>query len=136
MRDQHIPVQWKRIQCQAQVIIQPSNPSFKASDRRLSKLKVFQEQHKFPLDLITIIIVRGTGVHKQCFTATASGKMLQPFVTFKAKTNMTIQDIHFEELINTVQPKGWIDGSFMFQWIDKVLLKHNKRQHALLIFNT
>ena len=54
--------------------------------------------------------------------------MLQPFVTFKAKTDCTIKDIHHSQsdVIITVQPKGWMDGSLMLRWIDKVLVEHKR----------
>ena len=55
--------------------------------------------------------------------------MLQPFVTFKAKTQRILKKITTKEcnVIVTTQPKGWIR---------KVLVQHTKGRHALLVFDT
>ena len=79
----------------------------------LADINALQTQHQFPKDLIlnmdetpvcfdmasnsTVakkesreVIIRSTGALKRCFTVTltctASGKMIQPFMTLKAKT--------------------------------------------------
>ena len=88
------------------------------------------------------VIIRGTGAHKRRFTVTltctASGKMLQPFVTFKAKTQRILKKIPIKEcnVIVTTQPKGWMDHKLMLTWIRKVLVQHTKGRHALLVFDT
>ena len=196
MRDLHLPIQRKHIQRKALALIQPTHPTFKASDGWLSKFltrhsltlrrqtsiqqklpaqlemkltkfvndtKALRKQHRFPLDLIinmdetpvcfdmasntTVdkrgtkeIIVRGTGAHKRHFTVTltctASGQMLQPFVTFKANTDRILKKIKAKEtdVIVTTQSKGWMDYKLMLKWISKVLVKYTKGRHALLVF--
>ena len=198
MRDLNMPVQNSRIKQKAIEIIQPTNPSFKASagwltrfktrhslvlrrqtsvqqklpaqletklSRFLEDLKAIRLQHKFDKSLIinmdetpmcfdmpsntTIdvcgkkeILVRGTGAHKRRFTVTlactASGEMLKPFVTFKAKTDRVLKKMNYSErdIIVTNQPKGWMDSNLMHPWIRKVLVKYTKGRHALLVFDT
>ena len=88
------------------------------------------------------ILVRGTGAHKRRFTitlsCTASGAMLTPFVTFKAKTDRTLKKMTYNarDIVVTNQPKGWMDSKLMQVWIQKVLVKYTKGRHALLIFDT
>jgi hypothetical protein len=131
----------------------------------LGDLKVCRVQHKFPPALIinmdetpmcfdmpsstTIdvrgkkeVLIRGTGAHKRHFTVTlactAAGEMLKPFITFKAKTDRTLKKVSFREadVVVTTQAKGWMDSQLMLKWIQKVLVKHTKGQHALLVFDT
>ena len=88
------------------------------------------------------VIIRSTGAHKRdctvTLTCTASGKMLQPFVTFKAKTQHILKKIKTKEcdVIVTAQPKEWMDHQLMLTLIRKVLVKYTKGQHALLVFDT
>ena len=131
----------------------------------LESLKTLRTQHKFPEELIinmdetpvcfdmpsnaTIakcgqkeILIRGTGAHKRRFTVTlactASGVMLKPFLTFKAKTDRSLKTINVseKEIIITTQPRGWMDSQLMHKWIHKVLLKYTKGRHTLLVFDT
>ena len=64
--------------------------------------------------------------------------MLQPFVTFKAKTQRILKKITTKEcnVIVTTQPKGWMDHKLMLTWIRKVLVQHTKGRHVLLGFDT
>ena len=127
--------------------------------------KALRKQHRFPLNLIinmeetpvcfdmvsntTVdkqgtkeIIVRSTGAHKRRFTVTltctASGQMLQSFVTFKANTDRILKKIKAKEtdVIVTTQSKGWMDYKLMLKWISKVLVKYTKGRHPLLVFDT
>ena len=63
--------------------------------------------------------------------------MLQPFVTFKAKTERILK-IKYEEndVIITKQANAWMDYTIMMNWICKVLLKYTEGCHALLVFDT
>ena len=84
----------------------------------------------------------GTGAHKRRFTVTltsctASGQMLQPFVTFKAKTEHILKKIKVKENdVITTQANRWMDYKLMMRWIRKVLVKYTKGRHALLVFDT
>ena len=86
------------------------------------------------------IIIRSTGAHKWRFmvtlTCTASGKMLQLFVTFKVKTQHISMKIKMREwdVIMTTQPKGLMDHNLMLTWIRKVLVKYTIGWHVLLVF--
>ena len=51
--------------------------------------------------------------------------------------------VHLEEVkvkvcdvITTIKPKGWMDHQLMLVWIKKVLVKHTKGRHVLLVFDT
>ena len=61
------------------------------------------------------VIVHGTGAHKRRYTVTltctASGKMLQPFITFKAKTSRILKKITAKDsnVTVTTQAQGWMD---------------------------
>ena len=108
----------------------------------LADIKAMWTQHQFPNDLIinmdetpvcfdmaantTIskkglreVIIYSTGAHKRCFTVilthTASGKMLQPFVIFKAKTQHILKKVKAKEcdVIVTTQPKAWMGHQLM-----------------------
>ena len=41
-----------------------------------------------------------------------------------------------KDVIITMQAKGWMDHKLMQKWTRKVLLKHIKGRHALLVFDT
>ena len=87
------------------------------------------------------VVICGTGAHKRRFTitlaCTASGEMLTPFVTFKAKTDHCLKKIVYKEseIIVTTQDNGWMDHSLMMKWIQKVLWKYTKGRHALLVLD-
>ena len=133
--------------------------------RFLEDLRALQIQHKFDKSLIInmdetpMVLWYATehscwcsrkegdtcsraGAHKRRFTVTlactASGTMLTPFVTFKAKTDWALKKMTYNvgDIDVTNQPKGWMDGKLMNAWTLKVLVKYTKGRHALLIFNT
>ena len=108
----------------------------------LADIKAMWTQHQFPNDLIinmdetpvcfdmaantTIskkglreVIIYSTGAHKRRFTVilthTASGKILQPFVIFKAKTQHILKKVKAKEcdVIVTTQPKAWMGHQLM-----------------------
>lgn len=112
----------------------------------LCDIKALRTQHRFPNELIinmdetpvyfdmaansTIekrgkneVVIRSTGAHKRRFTVTltctAAGQMLQPFVTFKAKTERMLKKIQYNEkdVIITTQAKGWMDQKLLQKWI-------------------
>ena len=62
------------------------------------------------------VIVRGIGGHKRHFTVTltytTAGQMLQPFVTFKAKSERILKKIKYEEndVIIATQANTCMDG--------------------------
>ena len=64
-------------------------------------------------------LVRETGAHKRRFTVTldctASGTMLTPFVTCKAKTDRALKKMTYNagDIGATNQPKGWMDNKLM-----------------------
>ena len=63
--------------------------------------------------------------------------MLQPFVTFKAKSERILKIKYKEnDVIITKQANAWMDYTLMMNWICKVLLKYTEGRHALLVFDT
>ena len=56
---------------------------------------------------------------------TASGQMLQPFVTFKAKPERILKVKENDAIIIT-QANGWMDYKRVMHWIQKVLVKCTK----------
>ena len=70
-------------------------------------------------------------------TCTASGKMLQPFVTYMAKMQCILKIKAKEcDVIVTTQSKVWMYHQLMLIWIRKVLVKYTKGRHASLVFHT
>ena len=50
---------------------------------------------------------------------------------------MHLEEVKVKEcdVIITIQPKGWMDHQLMLVWIKKVLVKHTKGRHVLLVFD-
>ena len=83
------------------------------------------------------VIVCSNGVHKHCFMVTLT-------CTVSAIHELQDEDTaHLEKhqslrmrCIMTIQLKGWMDHQLMMTWNKKVLVKHTKGRHALLVFDT
>ena len=83
--------------------------------------------------------VRSTGAEKRRLTiilaCTAAGQMLPPMIIFKGKRALKHLRIP-PGVVVEVQQKGWNDASLTLVWIQKVLLRYTKKQHALLVWDT
>ena len=136
----------------------------KKLERFMQDVKALREIHQFPDNLIinmdetpiyfdmpkahTIaktgareVRVRGTkgGKKRVTFvvTCSAAGQMLKPMVVFKGKTARSLKTVTQRSDIAIVhQKKAWMDSCLMLKWIKEVLLKHTKKQHCLLVFDS
>ena len=83
--------------------------------------------------------VRSTGAEKRQLTVilacTAAGHMLPPMIIFKGK--QALKNLHIPPgVVVEIQQKGWNDVSLTLVWIQKVLCRYTKKQHALLVWDT
>ena len=83
--------------------------------------------------------VRSTGAEKRRLTiilaCTAAGHMLPPIIIFKGKR--VLKNLRIPPgVVVELQQKGWNDASLTLVWIQKVLLRYTKKQHALLVWDT
>ena len=66
---------------------------------------------------------------------TAAGHMLPPMIIFKGKR--VLKNLRIPPgVVVELQQKGWNDTSLMLVWIQKVLLRYTKKQHALIVWDT
>lgn len=83
--------------------------------------------------------VRSTGAEKRRLTVilacTAAGDMLPPMIIFKGKRALKNLRIPAGVVVE-VQQKGWNNSLLTLTWIQKVLCKYTKKQHALLVWDT
>ena len=83
--------------------------------------------------------IRSTGAEKRrltvILTCTASGIMLPPIIIFKGKR--ALKNISVPPgVVVTVQQKAWNDSALTKLWIQKILSRYTKKQHALLMWDT
>ena len=70
-------------------------------------------------------------------TCSAAGQMLKPMVIFKGKTARSLKSkTKRNDIVIGHQKKGWMDHAQMLAWIREVLVKHTKKKHVLLVFNS
>ena len=83
--------------------------------------------------------VQSTGAEKCQLTillsCTAAGHRLPPMIIFKGKR--VLKNLHIPPgVVVELQQKVWNDASLALVWIQKVLLRYTKKQHALLVWDT
>ena len=63
--------------------------------------------------------------------------MLKPMVIFKGKPARSLKSVtKRSDVVIGHQKKGWMDHAQMLTWIREVLVKHTKKQHCLLEFDS
>lgn len=126
-------------------------------EKFMENVKVMRETHKFSDEMIinmdetmpssrTVskkglreVRIRSTGAEKcrltVILTCTAAGIMLPPMIIFKGKR--PLKKISTPSgVVVTVQSKTWNDSSLSKVWIQKILSRYTKKQHALLLWDT
>ena len=64
---------------------------------------------------------------------TASGQMLQPFVTFKAKPERILKiKVKKNDAVIITQANGWMHYKLVMHWIRKVLVKYTRRGPCII----
>ena len=78
------------------------------------------------------VIIRGTGT--VVLGLSDDGHFMKTMVFFKGKRKLSLQ--HHDNIIVSVQEKGWMDEELMTEWVQLCLHSYTERKPSLLVMDS